>query len=119
MTGPANREGSGGWFYISFADGSLPTGSQFLGGCYVRAVEDDPELEAKAMLFAAERRGDGTTLDDGDLQVALALAAATRLGINPGGEAQVLGPLPDEQMDEVVPPEDRERLLTREEIEGA
>jgi hypothetical protein len=106
------------WFYISFADPHRPKGTQFLGGCYVRAVADDPELEAKAMLFAAERRGDGTTLDDEELGVAMALATATRLGINPGGEARVLGPLPEAQLDAAVPPEDRERLLTREQIEG-
>lgn len=42
---------------------------------------------------------------------------ATTSGVNPGGEVQILGPLPPEEMDENVPEEKRGRLLSREEVE--
>lgn len=78
------------WHYISFCDASLPTGSQFLGAAYVR----------------------GETVE----------AAITRshlLGINPGGEAKVWGPFPTSHLDEAgVSVEQRERLLSRAEVEG-
>lgn len=48
-------------WYISFADGSLPKGTQFLGACVVEAVD---------------------LLD--------AIQEAHRRGCNPGGEAQVM-----------------------------
>lgn len=102
------------WFYISFADPHRPTGTQFLGGCFVQAVAD-PATEASAMLFAAKRRGDGTTLDDDELAMAMALATATRLGLNPGGEAKIVGPVEPELMANVHE-SDRERLLSGEEL---
>ncbi len=104
------------WFYISFADPQLPKGTQFLGGCYV-LVEPDPAAEAKAMLFATKRRGDGTTLDEDELQIALAVARSHTLGINPGGKALVAGPIPIENM-ALIPENKRERLLTKDEIEA-
>lgn len=107
-----------GWFFISFADPRRPKGTQFLGGCYVDVGGPDPTVEARAMLFATKRRGDGTTLDDDKMPVALALARATALGINPGGEAQITGPIPVEHMDKHVPASKRERLLSREEAEA-
>jgi hypothetical protein len=78
------------WFYLSFADAKRPKGEQFLGGLYVRAF----------------------TLEG-------AITRSHVLGLNPGGEVRIIGPLTSESMDEYVSPEDRERLLTREEIESA
>jgi hypothetical protein len=54
------------WWWLSFADGEKPKGEQFLGGCLVQA--DD---------FLG------------------AVAEATRIGINPGGECRGLGPIPE------------------------
>lgn len=51
--------GTMGWWWLSFADASLPRGEQFLGGCVVRAM------------------GMGT-----------AVRESHRLGINPGGEVR-------------------------------
>ena len=82
------RDESDSWFYMSFADASLPEGQQFLGGIYVR----------------------GATLPE-------ALTRSHLLGINPGGEVKTIGPLPSQVMDENVPEADRERLLSREEVE--
>lgn len=76
------------WFYLSFADAELPKGQQFLGGAYVRAASL-PE----------------------------AITCSHQLGINPGGEVQVLGPLSAQDMDKNVPEEKRERLLSRDEVE--
>jgi hypothetical protein len=45
-----------------------------------------------------------------------AINRAAFLGLNPGGEALVTGPLSDESVDENVPETDRYRLLAREEI---
>ena len=78
------------WFYLSFADGSLPTGQQFLGGAYVRGVSATD----------AVRRSHG-------------------LGINPGGEVEIRGPLPTEVLEEHVLAGDRERLLTEADIKGS
>jgi hypothetical protein len=77
------------WFYLSFADGDLPDGQQFLGGAYVQAFNEGA-----------------------------AVGRSHKLGINPGGEVRILGPLPAEQLDANVPAADRERLLTREELGG-
>lgn len=63
-------------------------GPQFLGGCYVRAP--------------------------------IAAAAPIRariLGINPGGAVRIVGPIPTATLDGIVSPSDRERLLTKEEVE--
>lgn len=76
------------WFYLSFADGDLPTGQQFLGGAYIQGINQGA-----------------------------AVSRAHKLGINPGGEVQIVGPLTPNAMAENVPAEDRERLLTREELE--
>jgi len=78
------------WFYLSFCDADLPKGQQFLGGAYVQGVN-----------------------------AGAAVGRSHKLGINPGGEVKILGPLPAEQMDENVPVADRERLLTRAEVEAA
>ena len=43
-----------------------------------------------------------------------AVYRAARLGINPGGQAAFMGPLPD--VEKRVPAENRERLLTEQEI---
>lgn len=77
------------WFYMSFADASLPEGEQFLGGCYVEA-DSFPE----------------------------ALTWTHTEGINPGGEIQVYE-LTAKDVDANVPAADRFRLLTRQELEAA
>lgn len=79
------------WFFISFADASLPEGSQFLGGCYVQAA----------------------SLRD-------AITKTHALGINPGGSGQAVEIAPEQlrTFEEHVLPEQRNRLLTRDEIEG-
>lgn len=77
------------WFYLSFADANLPKGQQFLGGAYVKAASL-PE----------------------------AITRSHQLGINPGGDVGCLGPLSAEDMDANVPVGQRERLLSREEVEG-
>jgi len=69
---------------------SFASESGFLGGCYVQGV------------------GMGT-----------AVQRSHALGINPGGEVLTSGPFDDEHMDEYVPVEDRNRLLTREEVEAS
>lgn len=76
------------WWYISFADPDLPTGTQFLGACYVQAM----------------------SLPD-------AITVSHERGCNPGGQAAVLGPLPTEEMGN-VPDDHRNRLLSRSEIEA-
>lgn len=59
----------------------------FLGGCYVEAVH-----EHNAVMVSVLR------------------------GINPGGDAKIIGALPRELVEEHVLPEDRYRLLMREEL---
>jgi hypothetical protein len=83
----AELEGGEPWFYLSFADPKLPEGEQFLGGAYVRGVNEGA-----------------------------AVGRSHKLGINPGGEVMTFGPLADEAMAENVPEPQRERLLTREEV---
>jgi hypothetical protein len=75
------------WFYMSFADASLPEGQQFLGGCYVEADT-----------------------------LAAAITWTHVEGINPGGEIQCVE-VPAEGLEANVPPGNRFRLLAREEIE--
>lgn len=75
------------WFYLSFCDADLPKGRQFLGGAYVQGKN-----------------------------AGAAVGRSHKLGVNPGGEVGILGPLSAEQMDENVPATDRERLLTRAEV---
>jgi hypothetical protein len=102
------------WFYLSFADGNLPKGQQFLGGCYVRAPDSPMELmiaEEKAIKL---RRG---PVEPDVILLAAAVGESHRLGINPGGSVQSMGPISQEDMDENVPAADRERLLSREELE--
>jgi hypothetical protein len=78
------------WFYMSFCDANLPEGQQFLGGVYVRGVTPEE-----------------------------ALTRSHLLGINPGGEVECVGPLPEWMLDQNgVPEADRERLLTRGEVEA-
>lgn len=76
------------WFYLSFADPDLPKGSQFLGACYVEA---DSEVQA--------------------------VRTAHARGCNPGGEV-LIGEVPTVYLEEHVLPEDRYRLLTRDELAG-
>lgn len=61
----------------------------FLGGCYVEAVHEHN-----------------------------AIMVATLRGINPGGEAKIIGALPREMVEEHVLAKDRYRLLTRDEMGG-
>jgi hypothetical protein len=77
------------WWYFSFADGSLPEGEQFLGGAYVNADT-----------------------------AAAAITRSRLIGVNPGGEAQIHGPISAEHMDANVQAPDRERLLSRSELEA-
>lgn len=85
------------WYYLSFADGGRPKGTQFLGGCYVRVPVDAESMASREQLWRT-------------------LQESHRLGINPGGEVRALGPIPDEEIAEKVQPVDLRRLLTREEI---
>ena len=73
-----------GLWWLSFADPDLPAGTQFLGVCIVEA--------------------------DGPVS---AVAQASLLGINPGGEVGIAGPAPLD----VWGPEYRNRLLDRAEAE--
>lgn len=43
---------------------------------------------------------------------------ATLRKLNPGGEVAIIGPLPTDELDAQVPPENRNRLLARAEVEG-
>ncbi len=80
-----------GWYWLSFADPNLPKGSQWLGA----TVECGSSSQA-------------------------AYFAATMAKRNPGGEVQIMGPIPDETIDEFCPPEARQRLITdRAELERA
>ena len=85
------------WFYFSFADSERPKGTQFLGGCYIEAPPEAEALDGPAMLWET-------------------IIKSHRLGINPGGEIKTVGPFPAELIEKTVPPANRERLLTREEI---
>jgi hypothetical protein len=85
FTGPQPDEP---WFYLSFCDGELPKGQQFLGGAYIQGKN-----------------------------AGAAVGRSHKLGVNPGGEVSILGPLTADEMDENVPVADRERLLTRAEVE--
>jgi len=74
------------WWWLSFADGTKPTGSQWLGGAY---VQGDDIVEATRI--------------------------AHFLGINPGGEVQGAElpesiQLPDEAINRLLSKTDMERL---------
>lgn len=75
------------WFWLSFADGSLPKGSQFLGACIV----------GQASNFGG------------------AVLLAHSLGCNPGGQVVGFPILPE--VEPKIPASYRERLLTRAEAE--
>lgn len=75
---------AGSLWWLSFADPSLPAGTQFLGACLV---------EADSLPAAVTR--------------------SHLLGINPGGEVAIVGPLDPGQPPPGYP---LDRLLTREEI---
>jgi hypothetical protein len=79
-----------GWWYLSFCDPERPAGTRFLGGCFVQGHDE----------VSAVRR-------------------SHHLGINPGGEVAMMGPLteagPVAQL-EAVAGRWCDRLLTREEI---
>ncbi len=72
------------WWWLSFADPGLPKDAQFLGVAVLQA----PTMEA-------------------------AVPRASLLGINPGGEVQIVGPLPRTLR---VLPELANRLLDRAEV---
>lgn len=50
--------------------------------------------------------------------VALAVTRAHALGINPGGEVATIGPISHADLVTNVPVEDRERLLSTDEVNG-
>lgn len=77
-----------GWWWLSFADGSLPVGTQFLGAVLI---------EANGFGFA--------------------VMATHLLGINPGGEVQAIGPaqFPADEMPHVI--KYAGRLMNRSECE--
>ena len=73
----------------------------------------------RARRFVADRRGVAPEHVEFDaVLLAAALAESHRLGINPGGEVQVIGPLVRGAVEQVVPVADRNRLLSREEIQA-
>ena len=72
-------------WWLSFCDPDAPEGSQFLGVVITQA----PDLEC-------------------------AVTRSHVLGVNPGGEIQIAGPLPEGS----IGPEWRDRLLTRAEAES-
>src|SRR5205807_7468130 len=76
-----------GWFYLSFVDPDRPEGDQFVGGCYLQVSEEHrvPD-EISALLHPRRRR----ELDASELAMARALAESHRLGVNPGGEVQIV-----------------------------
>lgn len=84
------------WWYLSFADPHRPSGQQFLGGVYVQGEEPRPP---------APRPLDAVTVSH-------------LIGANPGGEIEMLGPIPVSALRARVPPEQRHRLLTHAEIVG-
>ena len=65
--------------------------------------------------FADEDGFLGGVYAEGEPDLA-AYAALGLMGLNPGGECQWIGPLPDDEMDRQVPSENRWRLLTKEEV---
>ncbi len=69
---------------------SFATDDEFLGGVYVQGFTDTD-----------------------------ALFNATARKLNPGGEVAMWGPLSSEDLDENVPPADRYRLLTKQELGAA
>lgn len=73
------------WWWLSFADGKRPGGSQFLGVAIVGPAQD----------------------------IMRAALIAHRLGVNPGGEVQGL-PVPAAMLS-AIPAEWRGRLMTRRE----
>jgi hypothetical protein len=79
-------EPTAGW-WLSFCDTDRPAGQQFLGACLVRA---------------------------GSLPEAITVSHL--LGVNPGGEIEILGPIPPEKVDK-IPLKWVNRLLSREEID--
>ena len=85
------------WFYFSFADGSRPKGTQFLGGVYIQVPPEAEGLNDKAMLWETLRK-------------------SHRIGVNPGGEVKTIGPIPAAVIEANVPAASRERLLTEKEI---
>ncbi len=74
-----------GLWMLSFCDTTRPAGTQYLGGAVVSAAGP-----------------------------AMAVAAASLFGANPGGEVQMAGPLPFG----CIADEYHNRLLTREEVES-
>jgi hypothetical protein len=106
-----------GWFWLSFADGDRPVGEQFLGACLVE-VKPDPVDEFVTSGMIAARRGllAETIIDPLDIAMARAVHRAHELGINPGGEVQIVA-IPGSLMPSVAE-SDRERLLNREEAEA-
>lgn len=91
-------------YYLSFADGTLPKGTQFLGAAFVEISGESDSRDVIVALAHPE-----------DLNLALAVSKAHRLGINPGGEVMSVGPL-DLDAEKAEPW--LHRLLNREEAEN-
>lgn len=72
-------------WWLSFADPNLPAGTQFLGVVITQAA----------------------TIED-------AITGTHLLGINPGGQIGIMGPVPAD----LIAPEWRDRLLTKAEAES-
>lgn len=89
------------WYYLSFCDGDLPEGQQFLGGCFVQA---NP-----AMAIADFPGNPGS----GSCAPVLCAREAHRLKINPGGQVLNAGPLSEDKLPSM---EWRNRLLTKKEL---
>lgn len=81
------------WWWLSFVDPDRPEGDRFVGACIVQGDDD---------------------LIGGRLAGTDPVSSAWRLGINPGGEVQLVR-VPDGKVD-AVPIEYREVLLTREQV---
>lgn len=82
------------WWYLSFtdpdvepADPPMPGGPSWLGACYVEAPNE-----------------------------VMAIRRSHEVGCNPGGEVLLMGPLPREAFERLVPVDHRDRLLTQAEL---
>lgn len=99
------------WFWLSFADGDLPEGEQFLGVAIVKV--DDGIQEVVDEMSRLMRRPEHVI---GDPFFA-AVASSRLLNLNPGGSVQGLE-MPASLVQR-IPEEMRERLLSRDELREA
>lgn len=74
-----------------------------------------PKLNWYYLSFAATTHSLGGAYIQAHNFIAAVLLVSS-LGINPGGEVLGIGPIPEEELDKHVPPEDRKRLLTPDEL---